>query len=64
MLSGVSLSAIAISSSVGSRPSSWARKLCARAIRTRAEFWLSGIRTLRVCSASALSTAWRTHHTA
>ena len=29
-----------------------------------AAFWLSGIRTVRVCSAKALSTHWRTHQTA
>ena len=33
-------------------------------IRISWEFWFSGMRTLRVCSANALSTAWRTHHTA
>src|ERR671911_1188712 len=64
MLSTVSFSAMAISESVGSRPSSCARKLLARDIRTSAEFWLSGMRTLRVCSAKALRTGWRTHHTA
>ena len=33
-------------------------------MRISAEFWFRGMRTLRVCSARAFSTAWRTHHTA
>ena len=55
---------VAISASVGSRPSSWVRNPSAFDILMRCEFWLSGMRTDLVCSASALRTAWRTHHTA
>jgi hypothetical protein len=62
--SGVSPSAFAISASVGSRPSSWASTISVRDILMRCAFWFRGMRTLRVCSASALRTAWRTHHTA
>ena len=62
--STVSLSTFAVSASVGVRPSSWARMVSIRPIRTSAAFWFTGIRTVRVCSARALSTHCRIHQTA
>jgi hypothetical protein len=54
----------AISWSVGDLPSCWVRAVSVRASRARLEFWFRGIRTERVCSASAWSTVWRIHQTA
>jgi hypothetical protein len=46
----------AISWSVGERPSVCVSAVSVRERRTRFEFWFSGMRTERVCSASACST--------
>jgi hypothetical protein len=54
----------AISRSVGVRPSFCVSIVSVRESFTRLEFWLSGMRTDRVCSASACSTVCRIHHTA
>ena len=42
----------------------WVSSVSVRLSRARLEFWLSGMRTERVCSASAWSTVWRINHTA
>ena len=64
IVSTVSSRTWAVSASVGERPSSWESRLSILAIFISAAFWLSGIRTVRVCSASALRTHCRTHQTA
>ena len=62
--SGLSPIRRATSSSEGSRRRTCERTVSARDRRINCEFWFSGIRTERVCSARALRTACRTHQTA
>jgi hypothetical protein len=54
----------AISSTVGSRPSSWSSADERLPMRCSVPARLSGTRTMRDCSASACKIAWRIHHTA
>ena len=55
---------LAISSAVGSRPSSWTSERCVRVSLLIVSIMWTGMRIVRAWSAIARVIAWRIHHVA